>query len=66
MAFVQMQVYSSGGAAFMMIGAFLVPIAVAGTLAIGNTVGVRSATLRDMAPDVSLRCGPATSGQSLG
>jgi hypothetical protein len=44
--YVQMQVYSSGGVAFMMIGAFLVPIAIAGALAIGNTLGVRSATLR--------------------
>jgi hypothetical protein len=45
-AFFQLEIYASAGVAFMMAGVFLIPIFVAGTLAIGNTVGARSATLR--------------------
>ena len=45
-AIFQLQVYSAGGIAFMLTGVFLFPLAIAATLAIGNTVGAGSATLR--------------------
>lgn len=42
----QLQLYASGPMASVLIGIVLVPIAVAGTAAIGNTLNARSATLR--------------------
>jgi hypothetical protein len=48
-AFFQLEIYSNGGIALMMIGVFLVPIVIAGTLAIGNTIGARNTTLRVLA-----------------
>jgi hypothetical protein len=45
-AFFQLEIYSAGGIALMMTGAFLIPIVITGTLAIGNTFSTRSTTLR--------------------
>ena len=45
-ALFQLQIYASGGMAFMLTFVFLIPLAIAGTLAIGSTVGAQSATLR--------------------
>ena len=42
----QLHLYVDGPDIFMMVGIFLFPIAIAAGLAIANTVGARSATLR--------------------
>jgi hypothetical protein len=45
-AFFQLQLYAAGGIGTILIGIVLVPITIAVTLAIGNTIGAQSKTLQ--------------------